>query len=124
MVVEKLVTSLAADAKKEFQKFACGVVRECKALFHNYNINSHIFDEFYMEYLNDSFQYRSFTHVLKMALTLYHGQFDLEHGFSLNKKLIVENISEESLIPQQFLKDHIPLNDYKPHYMPIAKELI
>ena len=112
---------LADDAKKEFQKFIRDGARENKALFRNYNINSHNLDEFYMEYLKDSIQYKSFTLVLKFALTLFRGKADVECGFSLNNKLIFENISGESLIAQRFLKDHMLLNDYNPMICPFLR---
>ena len=70
--------------------------RQNKALFYNYNINTQNFDTFYIEYLKDNIQYKSFTHDLKMILNLFHGQADVKPGFSLNKKLIVGNMSEES----------------------------
>ena len=57
-------------------------------------------------------------------MTLFHGQGNAERGFSLNKQLVVENMSETSLIAQRFVKDHILLNDYHLHDMPIAKEQI
>ena len=57
-------------------------------------------------------------------MTLFHGQGNAERGFSLNKQLVVENMSETSLIAQRFVKDHILLNDYRLHDMPIAKEQI
>ena len=31
-----------------------------------------------------------------MVVTLFHGQTDVKQGFSLNEKLLVENMSEES----------------------------
>ena len=77
-----------------------------------------------MEYLKDSIHYKSFAHVLKIVLTLFHGQADVECGFSLNKQLVVENMSKTSSIAQRFVKDHILLNGYHLHDMPIAKELI
>ena len=125
LVDGKLITSLFADeAKREFQKFVSDVVRESKVLFCNYDIKSFNLDGFYMEYLKDSIRYKSFAHVLKIVLTLFHGQVDVDHGFSHNKQLVVESMSETSFIAQWFVKDHVLLNDYHPHDMPIAKELI
>ena len=77
-----------------------------------------------MEYLKCSIHCKSFSHVLKIILTLFHGQADDEREFSLNKQLVVENMSGTSLIAQQFLKDHMLSNYYHPHDMSIAKELI
>ena len=55
-----------------------------------------------MEYLRIVIQYKSFTHILKMVLILFHGQTDVERGFSLKEKLIVENISDENFLHNGF----------------------
>ena len=86
LVDARLITSLFADeAKSEFHKFINDVVCENKALFCNCDINFFNLDGLFMDYLKDSIHYKSFTHVLKIILTLFHGQADVEHGFSLNK---------------------------------------
>ena len=48
----------------------------------------------------------------------------VERGLSLNRQLVVENMSEVSLIVQRFVEDHMLLNGYHHHDMPIAKELV
>ena len=55
---------------------------------------------------------------------MFHGQADVERGFSVNKNLIVENMSDESLTAQRFVKDHVKCKEDKPHNMPIPKELL
>ena len=65
-----------------------------------------------MKYLKDSIYYKSFSHVLKIVLTVFHGQANVEHGVSLNEQLVNENMRESSLISQRFVKDHMLLNDY------------
>ena len=124
LVDGKLITSIFADeAKREFHKFVINVVRKNKAVFRNYDVKSFNLDGFYMDRLKDSIHYKSFARVLKIVLTLFHDQADVDCGFSLNKQLVVEN-SKTSLIGQRFINNHMLLNDYHPHDMPIAKELI
>ena len=111
-----------------------------KALLSNYDVKSFNLDGFCMECLKDSIYYKSFTNVLKIVLTLFHDQADAEHGFSLNKELSCwkqrnkfdwptfhkrsHAASKANLIVQWFSKDHMLLNDYHPHNVSIAKELI
>ena len=124
LVDGKLIPSLFAnEAKREFRKFVSDVVCENKVLFCNNDVRFLSLNGFYIEYLKYSIHYRSFAHVLKIVLTLFHGHANVEHGFSL-KQLVVENMSETSLTAQQFVKNHMLLNVYHPHEMPIAKELI
>lgn len=56
------------------------------------------------------------------SLDIFLGEADVEREFSLNKKLIFENM--KSLIAQRFPKDHLLFNDYNLHDMSIVKELI
>ena len=94
----KLITSLFADeAKREFHNFFSDVVCESKALFCNFDLKSFNLVGFYMEYLKHSIHYKSFANVLKIVLTLFHDQVNVEHGFSLNKQLVVENMAETSV---------------------------
>ena len=121
----KLITSLFADeTKSEFHKFASDVVRKNKALFRSYDVKPFNIDGCYIEYLKYNIHYKSFAHVLKIFATLFNGQVDVKRGFSLNKQLVVENMSETSFIAQRFIKDDMLLSDYHPHDIPIAKELI
>ena len=48
---------------------------------------------------------KSFAHVLKIILTLSHGQAAVERGFSLGKSSLQTNISEESIIAKKIVRD-------------------
>ena len=45
--------------------------------------------------------------VLKIILTLLHGQTSAERGFSVNKSLLVENLSTQSLVSKLCVYDYI-----------------
>ena len=121
---KQITSSLADKAKQEFRKFKSNNVRENKAIFRNYDIDKNLLDEFYMEFLKDSTRYESFCYVVKIILTMFHGQADVERGFSVNRNLIIENMSDESLTAERFVKDQMKCKEYKPHNMPIPKELL
>ena len=40
-------------------------------------------------------------------LLLSYGQASVEHGFSINKEISVENMAEQTLIAQRVIKDHL-----------------
>ena len=42
-----------------------------------------------------------------MILNLFHGNASLEHGFSVNKEILVGNLVQESLLVQRRLYDAI-----------------
>ena len=39
--------------------------------------------------------------VYKLLLTLSHGQFAVERGFSMNRDMLIENLHEETLVTQR-----------------------
>ena len=121
----KQVTSHVADeAEKEYQKFLYSVVKENKAFFLEFDKSKDRLDEFFMRYLSDTVRFNNFMLIVKMVLTLSHGQADVERGFSVNDKLLVENMQEQSLISQRIVKHHMLYSGYKPHNIPISRDLI
>ena len=44
---------------------------------------------------------------MKIILTLSHGQASVERGFSINKSLLVHNLTETSLISERIVLDHL-----------------
>lgn len=48
-------------------------------------------------------KYEKLLDVVKVCLILSHGQANVERGFSVNKKVEVENIKEESIISQPLI---------------------
>ena len=63
-------------------------------LSHNYDVKSFNLNEFYMEYLKNSIHHKFIAFVLKIVWTLFHDHANVECGFSLDKQLVVENMSE------------------------------
>jgi len=45
--------------------------------------------------------------VCELALLLSHGQASVERGFSVNKELVLENHSEQTLSARRIIKDYI-----------------
>ena len=45
--------------------------------------------------------------VCELALLLSHGQASVERGFSVNKELVIESQSEQTLEERRIIKDHI-----------------
>jgi len=49
--------------------------------------------------------------VVRMVRTLTHGQASVESGFSVNKKLLIENMEEETIVAQRIVFDAVRLSD-------------
>ena len=60
--------------------------------------------------------------VLKIVLTLSHGQAEVERGFSLNKEVSVENLLEGNLMARRLLCQFI--NRKKVSCIVVSKEML
>lgn len=79
-------------------------------------------DSFYYDVIGAKKQYSHLWKVIKIVLTLSHGQALVERGFSLNKEIVVENFKEESLVVLRLVCDELKSVDL--HEVPITKELL
>ena len=120
---KQIKPSEADVAKEEFSHFVRFVVQENKVHFSEYNFDTDCLDEFYMRYLKGTICYETLTSVIQLILVLSHGQAAVERGFSLNDKLLVENMKPESLIAHCCIKDFMLANNYSAHTVPITKNV-
>ena len=124
LVVCKNVTSTLADAaENEQSNFLQTVVKKNLPAFQGYQIDENRLDEFFMRYFEGSSRFATLIAILKFVMVLSHGQSAVERGFSTNKRLLIENLSEKSLISQHIV-DYMKSNDYKPFNNPLTNELI
>lgn len=115
-VLESLVTcqqisgKFADEAKKQFSKLL-GIAREHKEDFLSFDPANDRLDVFYWKYITGIKSVDKLAEILKIVLTLSHGQAAVERGFSVNKSLLVENLSTSSLISQRIVHDHLTSNN-------------
>ena len=55
-------------------------------------------------------KHEKFAFVLKVVLTLSHGQVPVEWNFSFDKSYLRANITEESIIPKNTVRNHLQAN--------------
>ena len=67
-------------------------------------------DFFFHELGSETKKYDVFSYILKIILTLSHGQAALERGYSLGKSSLQTNITEESIIAKKVIRDHLQSN--------------
>ena len=58
-----------------------------------------------------------------MVLTLSHGQASVERDFRVNKSMLVENLSTESLVSQRMVYDHMKVNALNAEDVEITPQL-
>ena len=64
-------------------------------------------DTFYFDRLVNEADLKELWKVVKLLLTLSHGQATVERGFSSNKEVMVENLAQHSLVAQRVICDHV-----------------
>ena len=55
---------------------------------------------------------------------MFHGQSEVERGFSVNKKLLVENLKTKSLVALRRIEDDTNFSELSPENIKIFSELI
>ena len=92
------------------------IIRQYKEFAGENSANSNFHSYIVGESCSDELLYDSMANVTDMAdlwdldrklLLLLHGQASVERGLSINKKISVENMTEQSLIAQRVIKDHL-----------------
>ena len=57
-------------------------------------------------------------------MTLFHGNSDVERGFSINENALVDNMQIETIIAQRKVNDYMRKNNFQPHNIPMSKALL
>ncbi|XP_066936367.1 uncharacterized protein [Clytia hemisphaerica] len=118
---QKLLTSKKGDeALKEYTEF----IEEIRSSHLNdlllFDRTKMRLDHFYFNVLGAAVEKcKSFSFVLKVVLTLSHGQAAVERGFSVGKASMRINISDESIVAKKIVKDYllsnkIDISNYSP----------
>ena len=80
-------------------------------------------DNFYYQHACIS-NYKELSFVVRLVLTLSHGQAAVERGFSINNTSVKTNMTPVSIIARRIIKDHLIANQLKPHTVHITASLI
>ena len=94
----KFINLICADkAQMQFSQFIETEVKLNQDKFINFNKKDKRLDHFYFRKIKLS-KYDEFAFILKVILTLSHGQASIERGFSQNNACIANNMKEESMV--------------------------
>ena len=94
---------------QEFLEFVGHEMKLYSDVFQSFKRDKTSLDVFFFSY-TDIVKYEEFSSLVKMILTLSHGQAALERGFSINNLLFKVNISEQSLVCKKTVRDHLISN--------------
>ena len=119
-----ILTPTACDQiLKEYKEFLRNdIVFSCEK-FSNYDKQKDRLDTFFFS-LPAIKKYVILAFVMKMILTLSHGQAAVERSFSINKSVVDVNMKEEFIVARKTIKDHMLLNDIQPDMIEISNKMI
>lgn len=96
------------DIILQFNHFLENVVSVNPSAFNTFDPEKSRLDTFLHKFTAQNLNaYDKIWHVMKIIMTLSHGQASIERGFSVNKNLEKENLIEESYIAQRLIADAI-----------------
>ena len=114
-ILENLITTqhvsdkFVEEAKKHFPKLL-EIAKENRESFLQFHPANACLDTFYWKHINGIKAAEKVAEVLKIILTLSHGQSADEREFSVNNSMLVENLSTTNLISQRLVHDHLTAN--------------
>ena len=102
------ITSVVADkCVSQFGDLCSKASGTFRSKFSGFNRSSDRLDTFYYSILGQDPEFTELFYVVRLVLTLSHGNACVESGFSINDDMLVENLHEDSLIAQRIVYDEV-----------------
>ena len=95
---EKIKPSVADQAKSEFSHFMSTLMKENRDEFLVFRKETDQLDEYFWRYIGSKDQFKSLRKLFQIVLILSHGQAQGKRAFTINKQLLDDNMSGETLV--------------------------
>ena len=120
----KILTSVQCDKiTEQFTDFTDSQLKVYAEKFYCFDSSTKDLDKLYFNDIDlQSFEELSF--LVKIILTLSHGQASAERSFSINNTVIDVNMSEDSIVAKKIIKDHMISNKLTPESVQITNKLL
>ena len=118
-----LTPTVCDQILKEYKVFLRNDIVFSCGKFSNYDKQKDRLDTFFFS-LPAIKKYVNLAFVIKMILTLSHGQAGVERSFSINKSVVDVNMKAESIVARKTIKDHMLSNDIQPDMIGISNKMI
>ena len=92
-------------------------------IFQSFSCDETALDDFFLKLVGME-KYKDLSFLLKIVLTLSHGQAAVERSFSLDNALLNYNMSEDSIKAKKVIRDNMLSNGLDPHTIHISSQLI
>ena len=120
----KILSSAQCDKiNGQFIEFLDDELKINMEIFQSFSCDETALDDFFFKLVGVE-KYKDLSFLLKIVLTLSHGQAAVERSFSLGNALLNYNMSEDSIKAKKVIKDHMLSNGLEPHTIHISNQLI
>jgi len=109
---------------REFKNLADDMTKYHKQEAERFEPTSDRLDTFYCELCTGKDTFKHIWKVIKMMLTLSHGQSDIERGFSVNSDIATANMKPETLEAYRKVYDGITQRQCNVYEFPITQEML
>ena len=113
-----LLRCFIEKATNDFKFFLAEDLSKCAAEFQSFSAERNGLDNFYFSTIQIC-NYQKLSLVLKLLLTLSHGQALVERGFSLNNNILKTNTCPKIVIAKRLITDHMVMY-LQPHITEIT----
>lgn len=116
-------TNEADKVTNEFARFLETDLKKLNLEFNQFDRKKQRLDDFYFHLVKIQ-NFESLAFILKLILTLSHGQAAVERLFSINKNVISQNMKPETIVARKTIQDHMISNKLKPESIELSKDLL
>lgn len=109
------------SAVLEFNSFLDNELKKHRDNFEKFEESKNRLDDFYFNYAFVNC-YENLSFIIKVVLTLSHGQASIERQFSVNHLVLDNNMKEESIVARKHIIDHMKSNSLMPYSIEISKD--
>ena len=110
-------------ALSEFNSFCNNDRKTISNKFAEFDESSCRLDEFYFKNIGIQ-KYGELSFVIRLILTLSHGQASVERGFSINNAILEINMLPETVASKWIVRDHMIAKGLQPHTIKIDKPIM
>ena len=118
-----LSASDCEEALSEFSTFYGNEFKKYRSTFEDFKEKEHRLDDFWFQQVK-VYNYEKLSFVVKLILTLSHGQASVELEFSVNNIVDKKNMKEETIVARRHIIDHMRAHKLKPYTIEIDKPLV
>ncbi len=104
---KRLSSKEGDEVKQQYKSFLEMVVQPNVDKFRNFNFKKDRFDTFMYSFLGGNNDYKLLWKITLFVSILSHGQATIERGFNVNKDVVVENLTKESICCQRLVYDFL-----------------